>query len=254
MHIYVLLVIASTAKQSKNRNSLSRRTITATILILLTIPLTIFFGIQFLDDRRFLFISILIIFQTMLPFALVFEGRKPQAREVVVIAVLISIAVAGRGAFFMLPQFKPIIALIIISGVSFGAESGFLVGAMSMFVSNMFFGQGPWTPWQMFAAGIIGFLAGILFRKGLLSHSPVLLAVFGGLSTFFVYGGIMSTASAIIWQPNPTREMILTAIFYGLPFNLVLAVATVLFIFLFAKPMLEKLDRIKMKYGLVEHF
>jgi len=240
----------SSFKQTQN---LSKRTIAAAILVLLTIPLTILIGIQFLDDRRFLFISILIISQTVLPFALVFEGRKPQAREIVVIAVLIAIAVAGRGAFFMLPQFKPILALIIIAGVSFGAESGFLVGAMSMFVSNMFFGQGPWTPWQMFAAGIIGFLAGILFRKGLLNPSPIPLAIFGGLSAFFVYGGIMSPASAIIWQPNPTREMILTAIIYGIPFNLVLAAATVFFIFLFAKPMLEKLDRIKIKYGLVEH-
>jgi len=245
---------ASTAHpQVVLKKPISKRTIMATILVLLTIPLTIYIGILFLDDRRFLFISILIIFQTMLPFALVFEGRKPQAREIVVIAVLIAIAVAGRGAFFMLPQFKPIIALIIIAGVSFGAESGFLVGAMSMFVSNMFFGQGPWTPWQMFAAGIIGFLAGILFRKGLISRSPIPLAIFGGMSAFFIYGGIMSPASVIMWQPSPTREMFIIAISYGIPFNLVLAAATVFFIIIFARPMLEKLDRIKVKYGLVEH-
>ena len=237
---------------SIQKKPLSKRTMAAAALVLLFIPLTIFVGIHFLDDRQFYFISMLIILQTMLPFALVFEGRKPQAREVVVIAVLIAIAVAGRGAFFMLPQFKPILALIIIAGVSFGAESGFLVGAMSMFVSNMFFGQGPWTPWQMFAAGIIGFLAGVLFRKGLLSRSPIPLAIFGGISAFVIYGGIMSPASVLIWQPNPTSEMFLLAILHGIPFNLVLAIATVFFIILFARPMLEKLDRIKVKYGLVE--
>ena len=56
----------------------------------------------------------------------------------------------------------------IIAGVAFGGEAGFLVGAIVGLVSNMFLGQGPWTPWQMFSFGIIGFLAGVLFRKGLL--------------------------------------------------------------------------------------
>ncbi len=52
------------------------------------------------------------------------------------------------------------------AGVVFGGEAGFLVGAMTMLVSNMLLSQGPWTPWQMFCMGIIGFLAGVLFRKG----------------------------------------------------------------------------------------
>ena len=101
----------------------------------------------------------------MLPFLLVFEGRRPKARELVTIAVLCAIGIAGRGLFFMLPQFKPVLALTIIAGVAFGGEVGFLVGAMTMLTSNMIFGQGPWTPWQMFAMGIIGFLAGVLFKK-----------------------------------------------------------------------------------------
>ncbi|MBQ9108630.1 MAG: ECF transporter S component, partial [Oscillospiraceae bacterium] len=107
----------------------------------------------------------------MLPFFLVFEGRKPKPRELVVIAVLCAIGVAGRGAFFMLPQFKPVLALTIIAGVAFGGEAGFLVGAVTMLVSNMIFSQGPWTPWQMFSMGAIGFLSGVLFRKGLLRRT-----------------------------------------------------------------------------------
>jgi hypothetical protein len=83
----------------------------------------------------------------------------------VIIAVLCGIAVAGRAAFFMLPQFKPVVAIVIIAGASLGAESGFIVGALSGFVSNFIFGQGPWTPWQMFAFGMIGFIAGLLFCK-----------------------------------------------------------------------------------------
>ena len=142
--------------------------------------------------------------------------------------------------------------MVIISGVAFGGEAGFLVGAITGFVSNMFFGQGPWTPWQMFAFGIIGFLAGILFRKGLLCRTPISLAVFGGLATFIIYGGIMNPASVIMWQPNPTPEMFLLAYLNGIPFDLVHAAATVFFLIIISRPMLEKLDRIKVKYGLVE--
>ena len=233
------------------KHKLSKRTIFAAVIILLTIPLTIYLGIYLFDDRQFNFISMLIILQTMIPFALVFESRKPQARELVIIAVLCAIAVAGRTAFFMLPQFKPVIAMVIIAGIAFGGESGFLVGAMTGFVSNMFFGQGPWTPWQMFAFGIIGFLAGVLFQKGQLGRKTVTIAIFGGIATFIIYGGIMNPATVLMWQPNPTIGMFLTAYLYGFPSDILHSVGTVFFLAVISRPMLEKLDRIKIKYGLV---
>ena len=231
----------------------STRTILAAVMILLTIPLTIFAGIFLLNDRQFNFISMLIILQTMIPFALVFEGRKPQARELIVIAVLCAIAVAGRTAFFMLPQLKPVIAIVIIAGIAFGEEAGFLVGAMTGFVSNMFFGQGPWVPWQMFALGIVGFLAGIFFRKGLLSRTTTPIAIFGGTATLLIYGGIMNPASVLMWQPNPTIEMLITAYMYGFPFDVIHSIGTILFLTMISRPMLQKLDRIKLKYGLVSN-
>ena len=86
------------------------------------------------------------------------ERRRPQAREVAVIAVLCALGVAGRAAFSMLPQCKPVIALTVLTGAALGGESGFLVGAVTMLASNVLFGQGPWTPWQMFALGLIGLL------------------------------------------------------------------------------------------------
>ena len=89
---------------------------------------------------------------------MIFEGRKPKSkRTFTIIAVLCALGIAGRAAFFMLPQFKPVLALTIIAGVALGGETGFLVGAITMLVSNIMFSQGPWTPWQMFAMGIIGF-------------------------------------------------------------------------------------------------
>lgn len=235
-----------------NQRKLSIRTKVAAAMILLLIPLTIFFGIYYLDDRKYYFISMLVILETMLPFVMIFEDRKPQARELIVIAVLCAIGVAGRGAFFMLPHFKPIAAIVIISGVAFGGEVGFLVGGMITFVSNMFFGQGPWTPWQMFGFGVIGFLAGVLFRKGWLRSNNISLAAFGGMATFFIYGGILNPASVLMFYPKPTIEMFILAYMRGIPVDLVHATSTVFFMLLIAEPMLEKLERIKVKYGLIQ--
>ena len=236
----------------KSDRKLTKRTLMATFLILLLIPLTIYIGVFFLGDRKYYFISLLIILETMIPFCMVFESRKPKARELIVISVLCAIAVAGRAAFFMLPQFKPVVALVIIAGVCFGGETGFLVGAVTGFVSNFFFGQGPWTPWQMFAFGIIGFIAGILFKKGFLRKTKSSLCIFGFIATLVIYGGIMNPASVIMYQANPTKAMIISAYIMGIPFDLIHALGTAFFLWFISEPMIDKLERIKVKYGLVE--
>jgi len=237
------------AKQRK----LSKRTLVATVLIVLCIPLTIFTGVMYLGNRHYNIMAILVLFECMIPFFLVFESRKPKARELVTIAVLCAIGVAGRAAFFMLPQFKPVMALVIIAGVAFGGETGFLVGAVTMLVSNILFSQGPWMPWQMFSMGAIGFLAGVLFRKGLLRRSRGSLATYGAFAAVIIYGGIMNPATALMYNAQSVNfNMLLGYYITGLPMDLVHAAATVVFIMLAAEPMLEKLDRIKVKYGLTE--
>ena len=236
----------------KSDRKLTKRTLMATFLILLLIPLTIYIGVFFLGDRKYYFISLLIMLETMIPFCMVFESRKPKARELIVISVLCAIAVAARSAFFMLPEFKPVVALVIIAGVCFGGETGFLVGAVTGFVSNFFFGQGPWTPWQMFAFGIIGFIAGILFKKGFLRKTKASLCIFGFLVTLFIYGGIMNPASVIMWQSKINWDMIESAYIMGIPFDLIHALGTAFFLWFISEPMIDKLERIKIKYGLVE--
>ncbi len=231
---------------------LSKRTKVALLMILLAVPLTIYVGVYFFGERKYYFISMLILLETMLPFVLVFEGRKPQPRELVVIAVLCTLGVAGRAVFFMLPQFKPVAALVIIAGVAFGGETGFLVGAVTMLVSNMLLSQGPWTPWQMFAMGVIGFLAGVLFRKGWLRRGRLPLTIFGALAALVVYGGLINPSFVVMYQAEITWPMLLTAYIAGFPFDLVHAIATGLFLWLLSQPLLEKLDRIKVKYGLIE--
>ena len=242
-------LLQTPAKERK----LTKRTLVATVLIVLCIPLTIFASVVYWGNQNYNITAFLVLLECMIPFFLVFESRKPKARELVIISVMCAIGVAGRAAFFMLPQFTPVLALVIICGVAFGGETGFLVGAVTMLASNVLFTQGPWTPWQMFSMGIIGFLAGICFRKGLLRRSRGSLATFGAFAAVMIYGGIMNPAAALMYNAQSVNwNMLLAYYVSGLPMDLVHAAATVIFILLTAEPMLEKLDRIKVKYGLVE--
>ena len=259
--VALLVVVAAIGRRSPppvsvqtpvEKRKLSRRTLTATVLILLCIPATLFIGCYYGGTQNYYLLSVLVMLECMLPFFMVFEGRKPQARELVVIAVLCALGVAGRAAFFMLPQFKPVMALTIIAGVAFGGETGFLVGAMTMLASNFLFSQGPWTPFQMFSMGIIGFLAGVLFRKGWLRRSRGALSVFGAIAAVVIYGGIMNPASALMYSQETNWKVLVTYYITGFPMDCVHAAATVLFLLVLAEPMLEKLGRIKTKYGLVE--
>ncbi|CAM5238816.1 ECF transporter S component OS=Lysinibacillus sphaericus OX=1421 GN=LS41612_12305 PE=4 SV=1 [Lysinibacillus sphaericus] len=123
------------------------------------------------------------------PLFLSFERRKPQPREILVIAVMSAISVAGRALFVVTPGFKPVAAITAITGFSLGAEAGFLTGAISALVSNMFFGQGPWTPFQMFMWGMIGFIAGLLGKTRLM-HKKIPLILFGIFAGIFFWFGM----------------------------------------------------------------
>lgn len=244
-----LLINAEQYKKDKKR--LGKRTLVSSLIILVLIPITIWFGILYLNDRKYYYISLLIIIYTMVPFFMVFENREPQARELIIISVLTTTAVIGRAVFFMLPAFKPMIAIVIIAGVTFGAESGFLVGATTAFVSNFLFGQGPWTPWQMFSLGIIGFIAGILQRKGKLKKNRTSLCIFGVVITYLVYGGIMNFASIMMFTNKLSQDLMIKTYLAGIPYDTVHASATFFFLYFISTPMIEKLDRIRLKYGMI---
>ena len=236
--------------QQKQR--LTKRTWLTLCMVLLAVPATILCGVFLLDGQKYLFISLLVLLEIMLPFALLFERRGPSARELVLLAVLSALTVAGRTAFYALPNFKPVLALVIISGVALGGEGGFLVGALSMLLSNIVFGQGPWTPWQMFAMGLVGFLAGVLYRRGVLRRGRVSLSVFGAIAALAVYGLIMNISSAFTWYTELSWQSIAAYCLSGFPVDVVHASATVVYLWIFGEPMLEKLDRIKTKYGILE--
>ena len=239
--------------QKQLRQKLSRRSIVGLIVTVVMIPVTAYFGGILLPRSQHGLVSALVLIECMLPFFLVFEGRRPKARELVLLAALCALGVAGRAAFFMLPQCKPVTALSIIAGAAFGGETGFLVGAVSMLVSNMLFGQGPWTPWQMFTMGLIGFVASLLFHSGLLRRTRWTMALFGFVAVLALYGGIMNPASALIlYGTQVTGKTLLTYYLTGLPMDCVHAATTALFLFVAAEPLLDTFQRIRGKYGLVE--
>lgn len=235
------------------RRSMGRRTRMAVGMIFLVIPLLIAFGIVFLKGRSYYFISLCVIGAAMLPFLAAFEDRRPQARELVLISALVVIATAGRAIFFMLPHFKPVTALVIVAGIGLGAEAGFLTGAMTGFVSNFLFGQGPWTPWQMFAFGVIGFLAGLLFEKRASRGKIPLVRIcgFGWVATVVIYGLLLDTSTALSMLEGLTWSSALACYVAGLPVNITHGCATAVFLCLVTRPMLKKIGRIRQKYGLI---
>jgi energy-coupling factor transport system substrate-specific component len=231
------------------QKELINRRLISFLVILVLIPLTISLGIFVLGDRKYYFISLLIIIFSMIPFFMLFERKKTKTREVVLIAVLVAIAVVGRMAFFMIPQFKPVMAIVIVAGVCFGGEAGFLTGALAAFVSNFFFGQGPWTPWQMFAFGLVGFLAGVIFSKSRLKEKRWLLCLFGGVATLVIYGGLINLSTLFMTMQKVTLGAVLAVYASGFYFDLVHGASTVIFLAFIYRPMMGKVERIKVKYG-----
>ena len=161
-----------------------------------------------------------------------------------------ALAAASRVAFALVPWVKPIMGVIMVAGAAFGAETGFLVGALAALISNFFFSQGPWTPWQMLGFGLVGFLGGVLFAGRKVRLVPLLL--YGFFSVLIVYGVLLDTASMLMYNAVPSWQLWLATCASGFVFNLIHAGATAVFLLLLHQPLLRKLARVKEKYGLLE--
>lgn len=197
--------------------------------------------------------SMLIIVIAFGIFFICFEKKKLEVKELVTLAVLSAIAVASRAAFVMVPHFKPMTGIIMICGMAFGSGAGFFVGAVSGFVSNFIFGQGPWTPWQMLAYGIAGAMAGLFRKRNITTKKQILFrAVYGFFVVLLLVGPILDTC-AIFTMSNVVNAETAAAIYLsGLPVNAVHGAATFLTLLLLCRPMTEKLERIRIKYGIME--
>lgn len=221
------------------------------LMMFILIPLTLWLG-TVLPGRWHYLTSTMIIIETMLPFFFLFEKRKPQARELVTIAVMCALATVSRVAFAFLPGFKPITGIIMITGIAFGAEAGFMTGAISAFASNFFYSQGPWTPWQMMAYGFGGFFAGVLFHKKGRTRNPILLGVFGFLAILLMVGPLLDCCTVFTSLTTITAEAVMLVFLRGLPANVNHGLGCAATMLVFSKPLLEKLERLKTKYGMLE--
>lgn len=228
---------------------MNKKVVTACMLVLL-IPATLMLGTQ-LRGKWYYMTCTLMVMEAMLPFFFLFESRKPQARELVTIAVMCALAVASR-VVVVVPGFKPTTAIIMLTGIALGAEAGFLTGALSAFASNFFFSQGPWTPWQMMAYGVGGFLAGYLFHKRFKIRNSVVFAFFGYLCIQFVVGPLLDLCTVFTITTNISLRFVGTVLATGAAMNFTHALTCAVTMLLFGKPLLAKLERLKRKYGMLE--
>ncbi len=239
-----------------NKKKTSPRFWLSLAILVVLVPLAVWFFSRF--DRKYYLSGLTVIVLTMAAFFLHFESRKPQARELVILAVLCALAVGSRAAFAAVPHFKPMLAIVMLTGIAFGPEAGFLCGAISGFASNFIFGQGPWTPWQMFAYGIAGLLAGLLAMWGVLKKTPkgwkdvIVLAVFGFLAILVIVGPLLDTSTFFTMTTTYDTAAVLAVYAAGVPVNCIHGAAVALTMLLFGKPLLDRLRRIQIKYGMME--
>ena len=151
--------------QAEIDRNYKKRKIVSWLTVLLIIPFILFVVNRLISGEHYMLISFLIIAGTILPLMISFEYRKPRAREIVLLAVLISFCVVSNLICSHTIPLHAGTAMVVLAGISMGPEAGFLTGALGRFVCNFFDGQGIWTPWQMTAWGIIGFISGVSFRK-----------------------------------------------------------------------------------------
>lgn len=224
--------------------------------VLVAVPLVMGLCAYFQIEQGAL-LTLLVVFAALSLMFVGWEKSKPALRQIMPTVVLGSLAAAGRILFAPFPSFKPVLAICIIAGVIFGKRSGFMVGALAALVSNMFFGQGPWTPWQMYSWGLIGYLAGVVADFGwfgredeaatLRKAAPIL--VFGFLSALFS-GFILNSWYVVGFVVPLTLPGALAAYAAGLPLDLVHGTATVVFLSALYLPWRRKLTRIKRKFDL----
>lgn len=318
------------------RKAEKKRTLIASLCIFILMPATIAFSTFFLKGSKYMITSLLLIIYTMVPFFMIFEKRKPKAREVVIIAMMTAITVVAQIFFHVILPVQVGTAMIIISGVALGPEAGFMVGALGRFVCNFYMGQGPWSPWQMFCWGLLGFLAGLTFNKVTVKNrfeemekvgraesikaleerksrtfrmvmGPVMCVLFGAVlayvsylivpgedntfwgwrlyafgaagllvgavlqrkrmpvdslslsaftffTTVIIYGGIMNMATMFTSSGIPGNSIsfntLRTLYVSGLPYDMYHGITAAVCMFVIGNPMIEKLERIKIKYGI----
>lgn len=217
------------------------------ICMLLIIPSIILFGALLFGSKQSAWITLCVTALSCLPFFISFEKKETNTEKLILISVLVALSVVGRIVFTPLPGFKPVTAMVIIAALYFGSEVGFMTGALTAVISNFYFGQGPWTPFQMFGWGFIGLIAGLLASP--LKKSKILLGIYALLSG--VLFSLLLDVWTVLWADgyfNPSRYI--ATLVTTLPTTAVYAVSNLVFLIFLSKPIGRILNRIKTKYAI----
>ena len=229
--------------QIKNENL--RKTLRIVVPFVL-IPLTVYAGVFVFKENMYAWITVACVILALVLFYASFDKKIVGTRRMVIIAVMTALSVVGRSIFSLIPTFKPITAIVIVTAIWIGPESGFLVGSLTAVISNFQFGQGPWTPFQMFAWGMIGLIAGYLGRP--LRENRIALAVYGALAGV-AYSMIMDVWTVLWYGEGFNWGLYVAALGTAVPYTIGYAVSNVIFLLLIGRPFGEKLERVKLKYG-----
>ena len=222
-------------------NARARRVLSI-LLPALLIPSVVIAGAFIPGKSTYLWISLAVALLSLLLFVAGFEKKEIGTRRSVLVSIMIALCIIGR----IIPFFKPVTALVVLCAIYLGAQAGFYTGALAALISNFIFGQGPWTPFQMLAWGLIGLFAG-LFAKPL-QKSRVLLLLYGAIA------GLASSAVMDVWSVlwmtgGVDVQAYRAALITALPHTALYVLSNLLFLFICAKPIGDKLQRIKIKYG-----
>jgi len=203
-------------------------------------------GVRFFDNWSINSLLVAVLVLAALFFR--FEEKEMGSRELAAVGVLAALAAAGRVLFAAVPGLQPATFLVIVAGFVFGAEPGFMVGALVALLSNIFLGHGPWTPWQMLGWGLGGVAGGMLGRacRGRVRVIP--LAALAG-AWGFVFGWGMNLWFWLSFVRPLSLRSFLAACLASFWFDLLHAAGNLLFALLLAAPMVEMLTRFKERFS-----
>lgn len=206
------------------------------------IPLLVLLGVVMFENKRHLLISFGVAGMALILFLAGFEKKKTGSRRLVIVSVMTALCIVGR----FIPLFKPVTALTIITAMYLGGEAGFLVGALAAVLSNFYFGQGPWTAFQMLAWGMLGLISGYLGDQ--LKRNRVFLLVYGVLAGI-VYSLVMDVWTVLWYDGGFNMQLYAASVVAALPHTVMYSVSNFVFLWFLAKPFGEKLERVRIKYG-----
>ena len=179
-----------------------------------------------------------------------YERSHPSTRVIALVATLAAMAALGRIAFAALPNVKPTTDIVLVAGYSLGGAPGFMVGAVAALASNLFFGEGPWTPWQMVAWGGVGVFGAGLARVAGRELGRVPLAAACGLAGL-AFGAVMNLSAWITFDGDHTVGWLVAYAGTSLPFDIAHATGNIVFCLAFGPALVRALRRYRTRFDII---